>query len=291
MDNIPQSPLPPTIGTGQSAQFPSEIVVRPKLPVFRMAFAFMIALIGAGTGLIAALFLFGWFALVPSCNVSVIPLHGEVVTYGAPFGFGDRTSSDDVAAAIKFAEEDPDVKAIALEVDSPGGSPVAGEEIAHLLERTKKPTVAVIRGMGASAAYWAAIGAKRIFASPNSDIGSIGVTMSYIDEADKNKDEGLTYNELASGKFKDTGDPARPLAKEEWELLMRDIEAVHNNFVEEVARLRELPVETVAVLADGSTMTGERAKEQGLIDELGGFHEAAAYLKTVIQDDVEWCRW
>lgn len=145
-------------------------------------------------------------ASVASCNVQGTILRGDVVTYISPSDYNDngdvivdQGSSEFVVKDIEDAEKDDSIKAIIVEIDSYGGSGVAGEEIANALKSAKKPTVALIRGAGDSAAYWAAIGASRIFASKNSDVGSIGVTMSYLDAVEQNKKDGYTYNSLSVG--------------------------------------------------------------------------------------------
>ena len=121
-----------------------------------------------------------------------------------------------------------------------------------------------------------------MFASANSDVGSIGVTMSYVDASKQNQEQGLTYNQLSSGKFKDSGNPDKALTDEERQLMMRDLNIVYDNFVKAVAANRNLAVETVRVLADGSTMMGSMALENKLIDKIGGFTEATQYLKETI---------
>ena len=240
------------------------------------------ALSGGAIITIGVLAFAGYLFTYESCNVARIPLYGTVAT-----GWGDPSvaSSEDVVAAIERADADPLIDALVLDVNSYGGSPVAGEEVAHALLRTQKPSASLIHDAGTSAAYWAAIGADHVVASLNSDVGSIGVTMSYLDETAKNKQEGLQYNELASGKYKNMGDPNKPLSSEERDLAMRDIMIVHNNFVNEVARLRHLPVLQVAALADGSSMTGEPAREAGLIDAVGDLHDVREYLKEMTGKD------
>lgn len=229
------------------------------------------------------------------CNVFGVELHGDLVTYTAPSELNgdapdqDQTASEDIVYAIEEAEKDTRVKAIILEIDSYGGYPVAGEEVALALKRANKPAIAVIREAGASAAYLAASAADKIFASKNSDVGGIAVTMSYLDYVDQNKNEGLTYIPLASGKFKDTGDPDKILTQEEKELLMRDINILHENFVKMVAENRNLAIEKVKKLADGSTMLGEMALQNGLIDQIGGMPEAKEYLKEKIGEEAKIC--
>jgi protease-4 len=222
-----------------------------------------------------------------SCNVARINIYGELVTYGAGRldanrNVEDKTSADDVVAAIKKAKGDKSVKAIMLAVDSGGGSGVAAEEIVVALKDAGKPTAAVIRDAGDSAAYWAVSGCDRIFASDNSDVGSIGITMSYLDNVNKNQSDGLTYNQLSVGKFKDSGDPDKPLTEAERQLFMRDVNIEYNNFIKDVATNRNMSIEAVKNLADGSTMLGKMALDSGLIDQIGGIFEAQKYISQKI---------
>ena len=151
------------------------------------------------------------------CNVLGINLHGTIYTYipkpndASPLTDTDVVSSENVVTAIQNAEQDDSIKAILVEVDSPGGLPVAGEEIANALKLAKKPTVAVIRQTGASAAYWSISSAGKIFASKNSDVGSIGVTSSYT----QNTDSTQKFIQLSVGKYKDTGNPDKTLTADE----------------------------------------------------------------------------
>ncbi len=222
------------------------------------------------------------------CSIVGINLHGEVMTYipkhaegDADFNY-DSVSSEDILWTINQANEDPNVKAIVIEVDSGGGSPIAGEEISNAIEKNEKPVIAFIRQTGASAAYWAISGADKIFASKNSDIGSIGVTMSYMQDVNKNKKDGYEYIPLTTGKFKDTGNPSKPITDEEKILLMRDLKIIYENFIESISKNRQIPLEKVRQIADGSTMLGQRAKEVGLIDEIGGISEVEKYLEETL---------
>ncbi len=226
-----------------------------------------------------------------SCTVQGLELHGDIYTYIIPsdtdedgYNLNDEVASQDIVQAISAAENDDEIKAIVIEVGSVGGSPVAGEEISIALKKATKPTVVFIRDVGASAAYFAATGADRIFASKFSEVGGIGVTMSYLDEVELNKKEGYTYNTLSAGKFKDAGDPDRRLTQEEKNLFMRDINIMHQNFIKAVAENRNLDIEKVKMLADGSVLLGEAALENGLIDQIGGIYEVMDYLSETIGD-------
>lgn len=219
-------------------------------------------------------------------SVAVISLVGELVT--VPVSYTDengystvpplQTVSSDVVSAIERASRDPGINAIVLSIDSPGGSPVAALEIEEALKKTEKPTVALIRGEGLSAAYWAATGARTIFASAVSDVGSIGATASYVDSAEQNKRQGFTYNSLSSGKYKDTGDPNKSLSAEEKDLILRDVNYIRDVFVRHVAENRKKDVSAIESLADGSTVLGEQALSSGLIDKVGGLPEVLSFL-------------
>jgi len=231
-----------------------------------------------------------------SCNVYGVELRGDLLTYIPKTDLNDsgdlaldEVSSEDILSTLEGADKDDRIKAILLEVDSSGGRPVAGEEINEAVKNSKKPVVAFIRSVGASAAYLAASGADQIFASKYSDVGSIGVTMSYLDNVGQNKSDGLSYNSLSSGKFKDAGSPDKGLTQEERILFMRDVNIMHQYFVKDVAENRKLDIEKVKKLADGSTMLGQAALENGLIDQIGGYEDAKNYLKENIGEDVEVC--
>lgn len=230
------------------------------------------------------------------CNVLGIEIRGDVVTYITPDSkdengnnIFDETASEDVIYLINQADKDPDIKAIILEIDSFGGSAVAAEEINEAIKRTNKPVIAFIRTAAASAAYWVASGADTIFASALSDVGGIGITMSYLDKTKKNEKEGLTYNSLSTGKFKDYGDPNKPMTAEERSLIMRDLEIMHNLFIKAVSANRNLPIDKVRALADGSSMPGEMALENGLIDKIGGIYDVEDYLKEKLGENIEVC--
>jgi protease-4 len=125
-----------------------------------------------------------------------------------------------------------------------------------------------------------------------SDVGSIGITMSYLDNVEKNRKEGLNYVSLSTGKYKDYGNPDKSLTQEERALIERDLKIVHDEFVKAVAENRKLPVEDVAKLADGSSMPGTLALEKKLIDALGDQESARKWFAEQLEiplADVGFC--
>lgn len=233
-------------------------------------------------------------AYIPeSCNVLAFAINGYLASYTSENTAEelemDAVSSWNIADGIRHAKDYPNIKAVLLSVDSSGGDVTTGEEIANALKAQELPSVAVIRSIGASAAYWAATGADTVFASRFSDVGSIGATASYLDETRKDAQEGYSYVELTSAPYKDAGVPNRPLTATEKQAVLSDLNKIHEMFVDDVAANRNLEREKVAQLANGLTYLGVDALEYGLVDKLGDFTTATDYIGEQIGEPVELC--
>ncbi|MCK5095840.1 MAG: signal peptide peptidase SppA [Candidatus Pacebacteria bacterium] len=226
-----------------------------------------------------------------TCNVLGVQLVGGLVTYASQDEIEEHgfTLADEILFAIDDAQQDEETDALILEIDSWGGSPVAADEIADALKRFTKPSVVYIRGAGVSGAYWAATGADYIFATKNSDVGSIGVTMSYVENSEQNENAGLKYISLSSGEFKEAGDPNKELTEEERTLFERDIDIVYNNFIDTVSENRSLLREDVKKIADGSSVIGQMAQDLGLVDKIGTFYDVREYVENLIGAEAEVC--
>src|SRR3989338_1492016 len=221
-------------------------------------------------------------------NVALIHINGLILTEGGG-GFFDEdvVSSTKIKLDIEDAYADPTIKAIIFEINSPGGSAVASEEIANAIKKVDKTTVALIRETGASGGYWVASATDYIIANRMSVTGSIGVIASYLDFSGLIKDYNVTYERLVSGKYKDMGVPFRELTPTERILFQKKLDLIHEYFIEEVAKNRGLTNEQVNDLATGIFYLGSEAKELGLVDELGGEEEAIAYLEKELNITVE----
>lgn len=229
-----------------------------------------------------------------SCNTIVLDVKGDLVTSYATAGVSDDamgyvTYSDWFAKTVELTEKSKTVKAIIIDIDSYGGLPVAGEEIANALKRTEKKNVALIRTAGLSSAYWAASGADRIIASRNSDVGSIGVSLQLRNFVEKNKKEGIRVTSITSGQYKGIGDPNRELTDDEKKMLQEDVDKIHENFVSAISENRGLPKEDVSKLATGESMLGEEALDGKLIDAIGDLADAKAYLAKELGEEVRIC--
>lgn len=220
------------------------------------------------------------------CNVAVLPIEGVILPF---HGIGDyplTITPQTVRDFMDRAEEDPSILAVLVEINSPGGTPVAAEYIAERLANSTLPTIGLIGDMGASGGYLVAAATSPLIASTMSDVGGIGVTMSYIEESEKNKEEGLTFVDLAAGKFKDAGNPNKPLTDDERTRFEADLDVVYQAFIDQVAIYRGLSRDVIADLADGATMPGIRALEMNLIDHIGGREKAREILAEQLSLDV-----
>jgi len=229
-----------------------------------------------------------------ACNVAVLPIEGVILPFYGLGNFDMVTTPEVIEAFMKTAEDDQRIRGVLIEVNSPGGTPVASARIAERFKDSPLPIVGLIGDLAASGGYMVAAASDYLIASPMSDIGSIGVNMSYVEESKKNEEEGLTYVQLTTGKFKDTGSPNRPITDEERELLLADLQIVHDEFVDIVTEYRGLERGVVETLADGSSMPGARALEVGLVDSLGSRQEAKEAFATILEitaSEIRFCEY
>ena len=226
--------------------------------------------------------------LALSGNVAHIPIKGTISTSStSSFTSPSGTKSSTIVKWIQEAEESDNIKAIWLDIDSPGGTPVGTVEIADAVKKAKKPTVAVIHELGNSGAYWVASSADTIFANRLSTVGSIGVRSSYLEFSGLMMDYNVTYERLVAGKFKDITTPYRKMTSEEHELIQEKLDKLHEIFINEVAKNRNLDVKHVQKIATGYVYLGFEAKELGLIDEIGSTVDAKDFLEKELNASVE----
>ena len=213
-------------------------------------------------------------------NVALIPIDGVILgSKDSSFVFETVTSSPETVEFIEKAAKNPNIKAIILEINSPGGSAVASEEIADAVKKANKTTVAWIREGGASGAYWIASSAEHIVANRMSLTGSIGVIGSYLEFPGLLERYNVTYRRLVAGKYKDIGSPYKEMTPEEKDILQQALDAMRDYFVSEVAKNRKMSKKDVDRIATGVFYLGSQAKELGLVDELGGKDEVISYIE------------
>jgi protease IV len=205
--------------------------------------------------------------LFPTGRVAILRLYG-------PIGGGARTA--DWIELVRRLRESKRVPAVVLDIDSPGGSATASDDMFLALERlaAKKPLIAAIRGTGASGSYLAAMAARGIVAQPNAIVGSIGV-ISAGPRLPRLLDRlGVSVTENRAGRLKGMGAPWRDETDEERAKEQAIVDSFYDAFVGRVAKGRNLPEAKVRDLATGEIWLGEQAVSLGLVDEVGDLERA-----------------
>jgi protease-4 len=203
-------------------------------------------------------------------KVAVIKISGTISMGNSVGVFGEEVASpESIISKIDKAESDGSVKAILLEINSPGGSVVASEEIANRIKETKKPTVAWMSEIATSGAYYVASPCDHIVADRGTITGSIGVISIFPEYSGLLEKIGVNMTVIKGGEFKDFSTGYRPMTEEE-EAMMEDvILEIYDMFTGEVAANRNLSVDYVKEVAEGKVYSGPRAQELGLVDSVG----------------------
>jgi protease-4 len=194
----------------------------------------------------------------------------------------DGIITDDPArdAAVERLANEPAVKALIVRIDSPGGSVAGGEALHDAIARVaaKKPVVAVMGPVAASAAYMVAVATDRIFAREGTLTGSIGVLLQAGEVSGLLKKLGITAETFVSGPLKDQPSLTAPVSAQGREVLQGLVDNLYEQFVAMVAAGRHMSMAAVKPLADGRAYTGQQALNLGLIDMIGGERAARAWL-------------
>jgi protease IV len=191
---------------------------------------------------------------------------------------GVISDSRDFVDQLKDYGKRAAVKSVVIRINSPGGGVAASQEIYEAIKRfraeTKKKVVVSMGSVAASGGYYVACGADKIFANPGTITGSIGVIAEWYNYGDLLRWAKMQDVVIKSGTFKDAGSGTRPLTGEEKVYFQALINNMYNQFVATVASSRRMKDEDVRKLADGRVYTGQEAKADGLVDELGTFQDA-----------------
>jgi protease-4 len=186
---------------------------------------------------------------------------------------------------LNQAKDDPNIKAIVVRINSPGGAVVPTDELHRKLKQIKKetgkPIVISMGSYAASGGYYIATAGDIIYANPSTLTGSLGVIASYINYSELAQKYGVKENVIKSGKFKDIGNPMRDMTQDERALLQTMINESYEQFVSVIAEGREMSKEKVRQLADGRVYSGKQAKANGLIDKFGTLEDATEAAKKL----------
>jgi protease-4 len=189
---------------------------------------------------------------------------------------------DELIARLDSIAEDEYAKALILTISSPGGTTFGGERIYKAIKRVseKKPVVADIRTLAASAGYMIAAASDHIVAGETSIVGSIGVIFQYPQVSELLEKIGVSYEEIKSSPLKAEPSPFHPASDEAIAMINSMVIDSYDWFVDLVAENRDLTRAETLKIADGSIFTGRQSLENKLIDSLGGEAEIRAFLET-----------
>ncbi|MBZ9938106.1 signal peptide peptidase SppA [Mesorhizobium sp. BR1-1-16] len=240
--------------------------LRRKLIFWRVlgVLAFLVAVIVAGVLVVGP----DRIGARSSPHVARISIDGFISDDRAELELIDRLAKNDA------------VKAVIVSIDSGGGATVGGESLYDALRQlsAKKPTVASIKTLGASAAYMTAIATDQIFAYRTSITGSIGVLFQSPEVSEAMAKLGIKLTEVKSSPLKAAPSPFAPASPESLQVVKSLIDDSYNWFVDIVAERRHLDRATTLKLADGRVYSGQQAKAAGLIDGIGGEDQARDWL-------------
>jgi protease IV len=199
-----------------------------------------------------------------------------------PLG-GQVMGSDTIAEQFRAAREDGSIKAVVLRVDSPGGSAFSSEVIRREVELTErsKPVVVSMSDVAASGGYWISMSAARIVAEPGTVTGSIGVLTGKFNLVGLYSKLGLTKDFIALSENSTIDYPFQNFTPAQRESILRTMHETYQNFIQGVAAGRHMKPEAVDRIGQGHIWSGARAKELGLVDELGGLDTAVQAAKKL----------
>jgi len=208
-------------------------------------------------------------------KVAVIEVHGLIsTTPSSGFLEIEGATPEKIKKQIEKAEKDPQVKAIVLDINSPGGTIVASEAIAQAVKSAKKPTVAWLGEIALSGGYYVASAADYVVADKGSMTGSIGVIFVFP-QYEKLLDKlGIRMRVFKAGRYKDIGSPYRNMTEEEEEIVNEWLQTAYDDFIHAVAENRNLSESYVRSIAEGRIYTGAKAVELGLANQVGTREDA-----------------
>lgn len=209
-------------------------------------------------------------------RIAVIVSEGEIVDGKGSTG---QIGSDEFVKELKRARKDKKIKAIVLRINSPGGSALASDIMWREIQLTKKekPVIASMGNLAASGGYYMAMGCDTIVAHPTTLTGSIGI-FAVLMNAEKllNEKVGVTFDGVKSHQYADSPSMTRKMSEPEKQMVQNYVNQGYETFTSKAAEGRKMSIDALKAIAGGRVWSGEQAKENGLVDVLGGLDDAIA---------------
>jgi protease-4 len=231
----------------------------------------------------------GRFGDADEYNTAKVSVSGPITRdRGRPSPLSGATgaTADEVVERVEAADEDEDVEALLVELNTPGGEVVPSDDIRRAVAEFDGPTVAYATDLCASGGYWIASGCDELWAREGSLVGSIGVVGSRPNAAGLADKLGISYEQFTAGEYKDAGVPLREIEEDEREYLQSLIDGYYEQFVETVSEGRGMDPEAVRG-TEARVYLGPDALEIGLVDELGVEDDVEGRIAEAIDDDVD----
>lgn len=204
---------------------------------------------------------------------------GEASSLFSPVGYNHQAFLKN----LNNAKDDSSVKGIIIRVNTPGGGVVESaqihDKIVEIQQEAKKPVYISMGSMAASGGYYISAPAQKIFASPETLTGSLGVIMQGINVSGLAEKYGVSFETIKSGEYKDIMSSTREMTEEERTILQEMIDNSYAGFVKVISEGRDIPEDQVRRIADGRVYDGRQAKELNLIDEFGYFEDVVETMK------------
>lgn len=214
-------------------------------------------------------------------GMATINITGPIAKYGSSVqSLIGGSSTLEKRAALRAAQRDPEVRAIMLRVDSPGGTVSGTGDLADAVAQAdqRKPVYAYIEDLGASAAYRIASRARKVYANADAQVGSIGTYTTLTDTSGAFQKDGVQVTVVRSGAFKGAGEPGTPVTEEQIAEAQRRVDAMNEQFLADVSKGRKMPMDMVRRMADGRIHMAAAAKDMGLIDGVASMEDAGRAL-------------
>jgi len=224
-----------------------------------------------------------------SKKIAVLNVDGVIQDSGSANSLLNNGSFNfkDFMDQLNYAKKDKNVKGIIIRVNSPGGGVVESAEIhdkiVEIQKETKKPIYVSMGATAASGGYYISTPADKIFASPETLTGSLGVIMEGINYGELAKKYGIDFMTIKSGPYKDIMSPSRPMTDSEKKILQNMVNDSYDGFVKVISEGRKLSEKRVRELADGRVYDGRQAKKLNLIDDFGYMDDVINRMKQDYQ--------
>lgn len=243
--------------------------------IFAMVFVFFVILV-----------VFASVTMNAFDETSLTQKHSNRARIGVIEVDGVIMDAKDTVELLQIAEEDKQLKAIILRINSPGGAVGPTQEIYEEIQRIDKikPVYASFGAIAASGGYYLGAATRKIWASPGTLTGSIGVIMEFMDLSKLYEFAKVSPQTVKAGKYKDAGNPSRSLTEEEKVMMDKLIAGVHDQFINDIMKRRASKVKgDIREHAQGQIFSGEVAHQLGLVDEMGSLWTAGRKIHTAMK--------